>query len=190
MSNCSMCRRPYERVNDDKLENGAPICPECSARFDTVLNSSDADEVRAAVNYIYSCSVQAEDEGVKECLDSFLENNASAADIIEAEALRRKNTDPVDVDKNDYFRDRSFFCGLMGTGEPGICKVLFISALVIMALGLIAGILFASNADYFGFWVFVSIAGGAAFAGLVLIGLAYIIGYLACIAHNSGGEED
>lgn len=187
MSVCSMCKKEYERLNADALRNGAPICPECAARFETVLSSNDPGEVKSAVNYIYSCSVQAGDEGVRACLDEFLENNASAAEMLEADPAGRASG-PVDVKKNDYYRDRSGW--LLGASEPGVCKVLFIAGAVIILLGLIFAIVLASDIDYYPFRAFVSVFGTAVFAGLVLIGLAYAVSFLAAVAHNTSGKGD
>lgn len=185
MNVCLMCRKRYERTNEDKLENGAPICPKCAEQFNVVLTSNESRKVRSAMNYIYSCSVQTDDRGVKKCLNAFLSSNASVFEELEEDEKHRANMDmPVDVQKNDYFAEDGGEEGyLKNAADPGICNALAFVAVAVFIFGAITAVIAAFNLER---WLLpvIGIILGTTVMGLVPLSLAHIISYLAKIERN------
>jgi ABC-type multidrug transport system fused ATPase/permease subunit len=117
-------------------------CSNCEKQIETMMQSNNSVEIKAALNYIHTCRTQATDSEVASYLGEIVDNNS--LDILELES---KNKKPVNFKHSkDYFQDRS-----LETSEntsiwiSGLRTAAWIYFFTVIAIGLSISLVFNDN---------------------------------------------
>ena len=142
MDVCSLCKKTYDRANIDRLDNGAPICPECASRFDIVMISEDPAMVKEAAEYLCSCAANAEDPAIKKCIRSFIKQCAPHVELPETDGVMRDVGQKADKTADKLSSAAAEAAELVEDAQPAVGSRSFgYCALGIAAAGVLSGVL-------------------------------------------------
>lgn len=108
MKTCSVCRKEILTKDPavlflDQSGEDKEVCADCEKQMSIVMESDKPDEIRSAINYIYTCSLSVSDDEVARFLKQTIELNSSS---IEEQETKLSKNKPVNInEKRDYFTD-------------------------------------------------------------------------------------
>jgi len=151
MKKCCVCRNALTDQpavlfigKDDELKE---ICPKCEKMADALTESDDADSIKSAVNYFYTCLKSATDPEVAAFLKEAIRSNSDV--VREVEELKVKSS-PVDTSKTvDYFSEKEHKGKSGGSfWIDGLRIVTWITAIAVIISGIsMAAIFFRTNTN-------------------------------------------
>ena len=106
---CCICRNTITDAElvypfPGQIEDEKEICSTCMGHYDVLMESKEPNELKNAINYLYTCSLSVNDEDVASFLKIAIEENSSVVSDMEYEAAKFA---PVDMkNKRNYFSDR------------------------------------------------------------------------------------
>lgn len=180
MGKCAMCRREHNGDWVYSIDETHLICDKCGEQIDTLLNATQPQAFRNAVNYISTCKEQADDPVVDDYLNELLENNADGVDVTDEQSVRAylagetdenepapsKPAGPVRFEESgDYYQKKA------DEQENAACsgdKVMNLAKLT-LCLGIIASVL----------WAIILWAGNDYYNPTVGLGFGVLIGGIA-----------
>ena len=161
MKTCCVCRNTITSDEPAYLFIGQAgdekqICSTCEKNYDVFMESENPEELKQAINYLYTCVLSANDNEVASFLKEAIDRNSSIVSEMEYEQTK---SDPVNMAaKRDYFSDRQSELENAQGGSFWISGMRFLSWIFFVAI-LIVGIAFAVQVgDYsarMGFLIFI-----------------------------------
>jgi len=146
MEKCCMCRRAITTdeplvIMIGKAGDEKRVCLECEKQMYILMESHNPDEVKSAINHLYTCSLSVEDEEVASFLTETIENNSFVFDSL---VDQREKANPVDISqKRDYFAEKRSH--KVEREESGWVTSLRILAWINLILGVIGGFVIANQ---------------------------------------------
>lgn len=180
MAKCAMCRREHNGNWVYSIDEAHLICDVCGEQIDTLLNATQPQAFRSAVNYINTCKEQADDPLVDEYLNELLANNADGVDVSDEQSVKEylsgkldesepapaKPADPVRFeDSGDYYQKKA---EAREAEECSGSKMIAFAKLT-LCLGIIASIL----------WAIILWAGNSRYESTIGLGFGVLIGGIA-----------
>lgn len=120
MVKCPICAAPITSEEPYVILCGMKgedicCCSKCEERIQTIMESDNASEVKAAINYFYGKLDSVADAEVKSFLTDMIENNAEIIDSIGKKPVQKKKDyfsdkeekDQQEAEKNEYFWQNS-----------------------------------------------------------------------------------
>lgn len=152
MELCCICHKMI-RIGDTgtltlgKNDIEKEICAECEKQIDILTNSNDKEEIKSAINYLYSYKTKNGDEEVTSYLNDILEANSS---VLEEPGPVKENSASINTDnERDYFKDKEERENSDFSGQYSLCQKpdkiavsIFDAAKTVTVLGIIAAIIY------------------------------------------------
>jgi len=145
MKKCCVCRNQITaeepvvlfvgQAGDDK-----EVCAVCEQKVEVLMESDNSEEIKESLNYLYTCSLSANDPEVAEFLRETIENNS---DVVEELEDRKIRSEPVNTAvKRDYYSERQADTHDEGSGSFWISGMKVFAWIAFVGI-IIAGIVFA-----------------------------------------------
>lgn len=152
MELCCICHKII-RIGDTgtltlgKNDISKVICAKCEKQIDILTNNDNVNEIKSAINYLYSYKVKNGDEEVTSYLDDILEANRSVLE--EIDSAQDNNCTISMGSESDYFKDKEENKSGNFSGQYSFCNKpekiavsIFDSAKTITALGIITATIY------------------------------------------------
>ena len=144
-----VCGKEFESKNPlflfhlNESDADAFCCPDCEKRLNIIQESDDSNEVKRAINYLYTCSKEMPDGEAKDRLNDIISSNASAVSELEREEVSRK---PISERQQDFFApDKDEGSGMFGNIGGKIKAAATVFCWIGIIVCVVAGIVLISN---------------------------------------------